>query len=381
MRLEVVDRIKVENEHSDLVEEFSKEELVSIQEKIILSQNKSTQLTESKRERLENQQYRLVGNHSGVKICYWCKKSIKGQADCYKNDFYGIPSHQCLEMSPAITCNKRCKHCWRDTTVFSVGWVGPIDDPKDIVEGCISERILLLNGFKGNPKAKKEKVDEMMIPTHAAISLTGEPMMYPKYSELVKEFFRRKFTTVFGVTSGTVPETLIKLKETGVYPTNIYLSVEAWDKEMYKQLCIPVIPDAWERFLQSADILRNIKTRTIMRITCMKGLNMDTPEKFSWLVEKMQPDVIECKAYAWMGYSRKRMKHENSPTYEEVDQFAKQLMHATGYEMALSKKGSDVVMVRRPTKRVVENQSFFYDGLEKEKQRQENYLKQIAHLL
>ncbi|MEM3126944.1 MAG: 4-demethylwyosine synthase TYW1 [Candidatus Woesearchaeota archaeon] len=339
---------------------------------------KQNQLPEHKRKRMEKQQYRLVGNHSAVKICYWCKKSVRGEAECYKNDFYGIPSHQCLEMSPAITCNKRCKHCWRDTSVFSVGWVGPIDDPKEIVEESIRARYNLLNGFPGNPKVDLKKIDEAFIPKHAAISLTGEPMMYPRYAELIKEFFKHGFTTVFAVTSGTVPETIKKLD---IYPTNIYLSVEAWDKEMYEKLCIPVIPNAWEKFLESAEILKQIPTRTIMRITCMKGINMHSPEKFSWLVEKMQPDIVECKAYAWMGYSMERMKKENMPNYKEVDEFAKKLMKACNYEMALSKKGSDVVMIKRPTPRIVNEKSFIYEGLEKEKQRQEEYNKEIAPLL
>jgi len=143
-----------------------------------------TQLSEQKRERLEKQQYRLVGNHSAIKICFWCKKSIQGTGECYKKDFYAIDSHRCLEMSPAITCNKRCKHCWRDTSVFSKGWVGPVDEPKEIVENCIQARTKLLNGFKGSKSADKTKVDEALKPTNVAISLTGEPMMYPKYAEL-----------------------------------------------------------------------------------------------------------------------------------------------------------------------------------------------------
>lgn len=333
-----------------------------------------TQLTEAKREKLESQQYRLVGNHSAVKICFWCRKSIRGEAECYKNDFYGIESHRCLEMSPAITCNKRCKHCWRDTSVFSTGWQGPIDEPKDIVEGCTNARAKLLQGFKGNTEIDQTKVKESFIPNNVAISLTGEPMMYPRYAELVQEFFKQGFRTVFAVTSGTVPETIKKLE---IWPTNIYLSVEAWDKEMYKKLCIPVIPDAWEKFLESAELLKTAPTRTIMRITCMKEINMDTPEKFAFLVEKMQPDLVECKAYAWMGYSRQRLSNDNAPDYSEVMEFAKKLASTTGYEVSLSKVGSDIVLLRRTTKRIVEDEKFIYEGLEKEKKWQEEYLTQV----
>ena len=37
--------------------------------------------------------YRLVGNHSAVKICGYCRKSITGKDVCYKNTFYGINSY------------------------------------------------------------------------------------------------------------------------------------------------------------------------------------------------------------------------------------------------------------------------------------------------
>ena len=146
---------------------------------------------------------------------------------------------------------------------------------------------------------------------------------------------------------------------------------------MYKKLCIPVIPDAWEKFLESAELLKNAPTRTILRITCMKGLNMDMPEKFDFIVEKMQPDVIECKAYAWMGYSRQRLSNDNSPDYAEVKEFAEKLGRKTGYELSLSKIGSDIMLLRRPTKRIVSKEEFVYEGVEKEKVLQEEYLKKV----
>ncbi len=344
----------------------------------LLILQEETQLPKNKKERLEKQQYRTVGNHSAVKICFWCKKSIQGTGECYKQDFYKIDSHRCLEMSPAITCNKRCKHCWRDTSVFSTGWKGPIDSPKEIIEGCIKARTKLLNGFKGSKTADKTKVEESFMPTNVAISLTGEPMMYPRYPELIKEFFKSGLKTVFAVTSGTVPETIKKLD---VWPTNVYLSVEAWDYEMYKKLCIPVISDAWEKFLESAELLKNAPTRTIMRITCMKELNMDAPEKFAFLAQKMQPDIIECKSYAWMGYSKQRMKRENTPNYEEVKEFAQKLGTATGYELSLSKAGSDIVLLRRITKRTVGKEEFIYEGPEKEIEKQEEHLQKIMKLI
>ena len=58
--------------------------------------------------------YGIVGNHSGVQICLWNRKSLKGHRGCYKVKFYGIDCHRCAQMSPALAwCNEACIFCWR----------------------------------------------------------------------------------------------------------------------------------------------------------------------------------------------------------------------------------------------------------------------------
>ena len=74
-----------------------------------------TKETEKLREILKKQHYGLIGNHSGVKICEWTKKSLTDSGVCYKEKFYGIKSHLCCQMSPSIgICNNKCLHCWRE---------------------------------------------------------------------------------------------------------------------------------------------------------------------------------------------------------------------------------------------------------------------------
>ncbi len=51
---------------------------------------------------LERQQYRFVGKHSAVKICHWTKQSLTGIDTCYKETFYGINAHRCVQMSPSV---------------------------------------------------------------------------------------------------------------------------------------------------------------------------------------------------------------------------------------------------------------------------------------
>jgi tRNA wybutosine-synthesizing protein 1 len=309
---------------------------------------KSEMIPEWKRERMFKQQYRIVGHHSAVKMCYWCKKSFIKEGHCYKRDFYGIDTLNCLEMSPAITCNQRCRHCWRDTSVFSAGWVGPVDDPKDIIDGCLKGREVLINGFKGNDNVDPETFNRAQRPTHAAISLTGEPCMYPRLPELVEEFFKRGFRTVFLVTSGTVPE-MLKEFFTHRAPTNIYLSMEATNETDYKTFCAPVLEDSWQKIQESLDILRQLKekkrTRTVLRITCVKGFNMHDVKAFLPIIRKMQPDVIECKGYMYMGYSMLRLKRENMPLHEEVREFSQKLAELSGYRYENDVPKSTVCML------------------------------------
>ena len=51
-------------------------------------------LTTSLRKSLTKQGYKLIGSHSGVKICRWTKAMLRGRGGCYKHTFYGIESHR-----------------------------------------------------------------------------------------------------------------------------------------------------------------------------------------------------------------------------------------------------------------------------------------------
>ncbi|MCX6801747.1 MAG: 4-demethylwyosine synthase TYW1 [Candidatus Diapherotrites archaeon] len=302
-------------------------------------------LEEWKIAKMQKAQYRVVGNHSAVKVCLWTKECLRGGRSCYKNSFYGISTARCMEMTPALTCNQRCMHCWRDTSIFSKEWNAPIDEPDEIITGCIEARKKLLTGFKGNEKTDKKLFEKAMEPAQVAISLTGEPCMYPKLPQLIKRFFESGFESVYLVTAGTVPEMLKKLKP---LPTNFYISLTATNPEMYEKLCLPVIEGAWEKVMESLELMRKMKTTTVLRLTLIKGLNMEKPEEFAPLVEKAKPKFIECKAYMFLGCSRKRLKSENMPEMEDIRAFAKALAKAAGYKVKAEREDSRVVLLEKP---------------------------------
>ena len=263
--------------------------------------------------------YHIVGRHSAVKSCLWLKKALRGEGHCYKSKFYGIASHRCIQMTPSIFCNQRCVHCWRPLEILSVRddeisdkWEW--DSPSYIVEGCISEQLNLISGYKGYAKTSSKMFEESSSPAHAAISLIGEPTLYPYLDELIEEFHRRGFTT-FVVTNGTHPDVLAKIK-----PTQLYLSLNAPDEEIYQKISHAT---HWHRILSSLDVMRNKKSvRTVVRITCIRGFNMIYAAKYAELLTIAKPDFIEVKAYMHLGFSRRRLRRDAMPSHHEVRDFA-----------------------------------------------------------
>src|SRR3989338_2377788 len=278
-------------------------------------------LTPEAKKALEKQSYIIVGEHSAVKTCGWTKNMLRGEGGCYKFKFYGIRSHQCMQMTTSISCANRCSFCWRDYKApVSKEWSWAIDDPDFIIENSLAAHKKLLTGFGGNPKVGKYLWEQSHQVGHVALSLTGEPITYPKMSELVQKFNQKRIST-FIVTNAQYPQAIKSLKTC----TQLYLSVDAPDKDTLKKIDVPLFADFWERLLLSLDYCRDKKYRTTIRLTCVKGENMHNPEGYKYLVGRGDPDFIEVKGYMFVGASRQRLKQENMPTHDEVNEFCLKL--------------------------------------------------------
>lgn len=296
-------------------------------------------------EKLESSGYRFVGshNHAAAKICHWTKQSILDKGVCYKEKFYGIESHRCLQMAPAVpNCQQKCEFCWRDLSYTQTQWEGEYDDPKTIIDEAVKAQNNLLCGFFGNDKANKEKLEESKTPTNAAISLAGEPMLYPEIDELIAEFNRRNFTT-FVVSNGQCVD---KLKNLENEPYQLYLSLDAPTKKIYNDVCQPQISEGWDNLNQSLDTLASFNSRTCIRTTCVKGRNMTNPEKYAELIKKASPDFVEIKAYMCVGSSRHRLTPDNMPTFDEVKSFAQKIGENCGKKIVNESKVSRVVLLQ-----------------------------------
>lgn len=274
---------------------------------------------------LKKQRYSLAGSHSAVKTCMWVGRAMKNEGQCYKAAFYGISSHRCLQMTPTLMCNQRCLHCWRPTEI-DVPAPEKWDSPVEIVGSCIESHRKLITGF--GHSAPRDMWMEGNEPKHVAISLSGEPTTFPYLPELIDEFKKQGFTT-FVVSNGTIPEMMEQIN-----PAQLYMSLDAPDRETYEKVCLPRSPHLWDKINESLEVLKEKDTRTVIRITLIKGVNMFDAAGYAELIKKADPDYIEVKAYMHLGFSRKRLERECMPQHEEVLEFSQELADKLGYKIA-----------------------------------------------
>ncbi|WP_232686720.1 4-demethylwyosine synthase TYW1 [Halobacterium zhouii] len=283
-------------------------------------------------------------NHTAAQTCGWTANALRGEGTCYKHAFYGIRSHRCIQMTPVVRCNERCVFCWRDHAghtyeLDGVEW----DDPEAVVDASIRLQEKLLSGFGGNDEVPRERFEEAMEPRHVAISLDGEPTLYPYLPELLEAFHDRGLTT-FLVSNGTRPEVLAECD-----PTQLYVSVDAPERATFDDVVGATEDDAWENLVDTMDVLREKDdTRTVLRTTLVKGENMANPDWYAGFFERADPDFVELKAYMHVGHSRGRLDRESMPSHEEVVAFTERVQaHLPEHTVLKEQEASQVTLLAR----------------------------------
>lgn len=310
-------------------------------------------ISEKKQKDLEKKGYRFAGDklHAANKICHWTRKSIVDEGTCYKEQFYGIKSHRCLQMSPSVPyCQNKCLFCWRDTEITKTSWdTDDYDDPKTIIEDCIKNQKQLLCGFFGNDNANPKKLEECVKPNNAALSLAGEPLLYPEINQLIEEFHKQDFTT-FLVSNGESPEKIQALEDHE--PTQLYLSLDAPNEEIYRKVCKPQVNNSWQKLQESIELLSSIDTRKVLRITSVKNLNMTHASEYAKIIENSDIDYVEIKAYMFVGDSRNRLEWENMPKSVDIQKFAQDVANETSMEIIDEVEKSRVLLLgdKKPRK-------------------------------
>lgn len=273
-----------------------------------------------------------VADHSTVELCHWTKKSYKHEGNCYKHKFYGISTHRCMEFSPAgMHCENRCVYCWRPMEFYDSMKMEShqVAEPEEILTKLMAERKKLINGFYGDSRNDKQRLDESLLPSHYAISLSGEPTMYPKLPELIKYLNTLKATkSIFLVTNGQEPDMIQRLQDEDALPTQLYLSTNAADYKSFMRVNQPRYKDSWERWNRTLGMLKNLNTRTVLRITLIRGYNdqKETIPAFAEMFRKANPHFIEIKSYMHIGRSTNRLERANMLEMPEVKNFSEEIV-------------------------------------------------------
>jgi len=320
-------------------------------------------LKPEQREALQQKGYEVIGTHSAVKMCRWTKNSLKGKGQCYKHSFYGISSHQCMEATPSLACANKCTFCWRShTNPVAMRWVFDEDEPERLVEGMVEAHgRKFVNQVVLSGAAQEKRAAEAAEVRHCALSLVGEPVLYPRVGEFLSQLHARRIST-FLVTNGQFPEQLEALPRV----TQLYCSIDAPDPEELVRVGRPLFVDAWERLLRSLDALRmhgQRGTRTVCRLTLQKGsLTREAARGYAKLVRRAAPDFVEAKGVTPVPQFAKygMTLADTVPTHSEVRDFAALLQEelanvepegdaapVDGYALAAEHRHSNAVLLAR----------------------------------
>nr|XP_057936807.1 S-adenosyl-L-methionine-dependent tRNA 4-demethylwyosine synthase TYW1 isoform X2 [Doryrhamphus excisus] len=311
--------------------------------KIEKEEERREMITPALREALTKQGYKLIGSHSGVKLCRWTKSMLRGRGGCYKHTFYGIESHRCMETTPSLACANKCVFCWRHhTNPVGTEWRWKMDPAEKILQDALEKHQNMIRQFRGVPGVKAERYEEGLSVQHCALSLVGEPIMYPEINDFVRLLHSRHISS-FLVTNAQFPEEIRNL----VPVTQLYVSVDASTKDSLKKIDRPLFKDFWSRFLDSLKALGEKRQRTVYRLTLVKAWNVEEMQAYSELIALGQPDFIEVKGVTYCGESSaSSLTMANVPWHQEVVSFVQQLADMLPqYEIACEHEHSNCLLI------------------------------------
>ncbi|NWT78983.1 TYW1 synthase, partial [Lanius ludovicianus] len=287
--------------------------------------------------------YKLIGSHSGVKLCRWTKSMLRGRGGCYKHTFYGIESHRCMEATPSLACANKCVFCWRHhTNPVGTEWRWKMDQPEVILQEAIENHQNMIKQFKGVSGVKAARLEEALRVKHCALSLVGEPIMYPQINRFVRLLHQHGIST-FLVTNAQFPEEIRRLEPV----TQLYVSVDASTKESLRRIDRPLFKDFWQRFLDSLKALAEKQQRTVYRLTLVKAWNVDELRAYADLISLGKPDFIEVKGVTYCGESSaSSLTMANVPWHGEVVSFVQELARLLpDYGIACEHEHSNCVLM------------------------------------
>ncbi|ESL07949.1 hypothetical protein TRSC58_04356 [Trypanosoma rangeli SC58] len=155
--------------------------------------------------------------------------------------------------------------------------------------------------------------------------------------------------STFLVNNGQFPDALKELTPV----TQLYLSVDAPNRETMKLLDRPVFSDYWERFQHSIAHMSERKERTVFRLTMISGFNMSEENllEYKALFETGRPNFVELKRLtpAFSGNRRGLLRIKNVPSWEQLKAYGNRLCEVIfggkAYEVASLHEHSGCVLL------------------------------------
>lgn len=229
--------------------------------------------------------------------------------------------------------------------------------PEEIVTNLMEERRKLIMGHYGDPRQDRKKLDESLLPSHYAISLSGEPTMYPQLPDLIKYLKTFPETkSIFLVTNGQEPDMIQRLQDEDALPTQIYLSTNAPDEETFQKINKPRYSDAWKRWNTSLEMLSKLNTRTVLRITLIKDYNTGAEliPKFAQMFKRANVHFIEAKSYMHVGRSTNRLEYSNTLEMSEVRHFADEIVKQSEIYSVMDESSISRIVVLQNQNRIID---------------------------
>ena len=235
------------------------------------------------------------------------------------------------------------------------GFITAVDDSlknfkvEKEISCCIDSRdeiVKLFNLALTTPDEIMQVHGEAMNPNHAAISLDGEPLLYPKIGGLVEEFRNRNMTS-FIVTNGTLPE---KIESLNSLPSQLYITLPAPNEAVYKKVCRPMIKNGWSKISDTLDLVESLSCRSLVRITAVKNLNISENylKDYIKLIDKANPNFFEIKGFTLQAKALKineRLKSDKTlqyyfPEYEYLEELALKFEEIGNFPLIYTNKAS-----------------------------------------
>ncbi|EPY77572.1 hypothetical protein CB1_001241020 [Camelus ferus] len=208
---------------------------------------------------------------------------------------------------------------------------------------------------QGVPGVKEERFEEGMTVKHCALSLVGEPIMYPEINRFLKLLHECRISS-FLVTNAQFPV------EISHFPLSVLLAsalpflmlqpnltdTENHDKSLKHYGFLLLVGFENLRFKHRGRLwLSSQQQRTVYRLTLVKAWNVDELQAYAELVSLGSPDFIEVKGVTYCGESSaSSLTMANVPWHEEVARFVCELVELIpDYEIACEHEHSNCLLI------------------------------------